>query len=211
MLLADIGNTHFHIFDGKNIEHLCYAEAIAKYRGEPLQYISVNAHIEKQIGCIDDWKNVSDLMHISGEYETMGVDRKALCLSHDNGLFVDAGSAITVDIMENGIYKGGYIFPGIKAMLESYKRISPVLEIELLPEIDVIQLPLTTKEQISYGIIASIKTLIEKHQDKKRLYFTGGDGSMLAGFFNNAVYDDTLVFKGMLHALRASGKLEIRN
>ena len=211
MLLADIGNTHFHIFDGKNIKHLCYAEAIAKYREEPLQYISVNAHIEKQIGCIDDWKNVSDLMHIPGEYETMGVDRKALCLSHDNGLFVDAGSAITVDIMENGIYKGGYIFPGIKAMLESYKRISPVLEIELVPEIDVIQLPLTTKEQISYGIIASIKALIEKHQDKKRLYFTGGDGRVLLGFFRDAVYDETLVFKGIQHALRASEKLKIRN
>jgi type III pantothenate kinase len=141
----------------------------------------------------------------------MGVDRKALCLSHDNGLFVDAGSAITVDMMERGIYKGGYIFPGIKAMLESYKRISPVLDIPLDEHIDVTRLPLTTKEQISYGIIASIKALIDRHSSGRTLYFTGGDGSMLAGFFSNAVYDDTLVFKGMLHALRASGKLEIRN
>ena len=211
MLLTDIGNTHFHIYDGRSVEHLSYAEAIAKYRGESLQYISVNTHIEKQIGCIDGWENVSDLVHIPGEYETMGVDRKALCLSYDNGLFVDAGSAITVDMMERGIYKGGYIFPGIKAMLESYKRISPVLETELVPEIDVTQLPFTTKEQISYGIIASIKALIDRHSSGRSLYLTGGDGNMLAGFFSHAVYDDTLVFKGMLHALRASGKLEIRN
>jgi type III pantothenate kinase len=211
MLLADIGNTHFHIYDGRSVEHLSYAEAIAKYRGVSLQYISVNADIEKQIGCIDGWENLSDLVYIPGEYETMGVDRKALCLSHDNGLFVDAGSAITVDMMERGIYKGGYIFPGIKAMLESYKRISPVLDILLDEHIDVTRLPLTTKEQISYGIIASIKALIDRHSSGRTLYFTGGDGSMLAGFFSNAVYDDTLVFKGMLHALRASGKLEISN
>ena len=209
--MADIGNTHFHIYDGRSVEHLSYAEAIEKYRGESLQYISVNTHIEKQIGCIDGWENVSDLVHIPGEYETMGVDRKALCLSHDNGVFVDAGSAITVDMMERGIYKGGYIFPGIKAMLESYKRISPVPDIPLDEHIDVTRPPLTTKEQISYGIIASIKALIEKHQDKKRLYFTGGDGKLLAGFFRNAIYDETLVFKGIQHALRASGKLEIRN
>jgi type III pantothenate kinase len=67
--------------------------------------------------------------------------------------------------------------------------------------LDLTQLPLTTKEQISYGIIASIKTLIEKHLRGKSLYITGGDGRILSGFFRDAIYDETLVFKGMEHAL----------
>jgi len=205
-LLADIGNTHFHIYDGQGVEHLSYDNAIKRYRDSPLKYISVNSGIEEQIGHIEAWKNVSKIITLPNEYETMGVDRKALCLSHDNGVFIDAGSAITVDVMERGIYRGGYIFPGIKAMLESYSRISPALDVSLDEHIDVTRLPLTTKEQISYGIIASIKALIEKHKDKKRLYFTGGDGQMLAGFFRDAVYDEALVFKGMQHALQASGK-----
>jgi type III pantothenate kinase len=209
-LLADIGNTHFHIYDGREVEHLSYHDAIAKYREQSLRYISVKSQIEKQIGCIEGWENVSSLMVLPGEYETMGVDRKALCLSHDNGIFVDAGSAITVDVMERGMYKGGYIVPGIRAMLESYARISPALKIELDETIDLTQLPLTTKEQISYGIIASIKTLIEKHKEKKPLYITGGDGRLLSSFFSDAIYDEALVFKGMEHAL-ASEKLEIRN
>lgn len=204
MLLADIGNTYFHIYDGQKVEHLPYAEAIETYRGRTLQYISVNAHIEKQIGCIEGWENVSDLLYIPGEYETMGVDRKALCLSRNNGIFVDAGSAVTVDVVEEGIYLGGYIFPGIKMMLESYGRISPALETELVPDIDLTRLPVTTKEQISYGIIASIKTLIEKHKVNKPLYITGGDGELLSGFFSGAIYDEALVFKGMMHALKAS-------
>ena len=34
MLLADIGNTHFHIDNGKIIEHLSYNDAIAKYKND---------------------------------------------------------------------------------------------------------------------------------------------------------------------------------
>ena len=204
IFLADIGNTHFHIYDGECVVHLLYAEAISAYRDKCLKYISVNSHIEGQIGCIKGWENVSSQIHIDGEYETMGVDRKALCLSHHNGLFVDAGSAITVDVVEEGMYQGGYIFPGLAAMLESYARISPALETTLDTTIDPAYLPFTTKEQISYGIIASIKTLIEKHTQGKQLYITGGDGRLLASFFNDAIYDETLVFKGMLNALQAS-------
>jgi len=173
-LLADIGNTHFHIYNGRKVVHMSYHDAIEQYRDKPLKYISVNSHIERQTGCIKGWENVSEKILLPGAYGTMGVDRKALCLSHDNGIFVDAGSAITVDVMERGIYKGGYIFPGIKAMRESYERISPALKTELAEHLDLTQLPLTTKEQISYGIIASIKTLIEKHQKGKPLYFFPG-------------------------------------
>ncbi|BAF71383.1 type III pantothenate kinase [Sulfurovum sp. NBC37-1] len=206
MLLADIGNTHFHIYDGTHVVHLFYEDTIRKYADVPLKYISVNNDIKQKIGHIENWENVSGVISLPNEYETMGVDRKALCLSHDNGMFIDAGSAITVDVMERGIYKGGYILPGIKAMLESYRQISPALDVSLDEHIDLTKLPLTTKEQISYGIIASIKALIEKHKDKKRLYFTGGDGQMLAGFFRDAVYDEALVFKGMQYVLQASEK-----
>ena len=202
--LADIGNTHFHLYDGQRVVHLSYDEAIKQYSDTPLKYISVKHTLEERVTQIEGWTNISDKLSIEGAYETMGVDRKALCLSHPEGVFVDAGSAITVDVVERGKYLGGYIFPGIKAMLESYARISPVLESRLDERIDLSKLPTTTKEQISYGIIASIKTLIEKHTQGKQLYITGGDGRLLASFFNDAIYDETLVFKGMLNALQAS-------
>jgi len=201
ILLADIGNTHFHIYDGKKVEHLSYVDAIKKYAQKQLWYISVKQQLTDEIASISLWKNISSFIKIKGEYETMGIDRKALCLSHTNGIFVDAGSAITVDIMENGVYQGGYIFPGIKAMIESYKSISLMLATELNKSISLEQLPTTTKEQISYGIIASIKALIEKHSEGKTLYFTGGDGQFLSTFFDNAIYDEMLVFNGMQEAL----------
>jgi len=205
MLLADIGNTHFHIYDGNRLEHLLYDDAIVKYRDEALCYISVKHQLSSEIEHIQKWKNISSSIHIEGEYETMGVDRRALCLSHKNGVFVDAGSAITVDVVEEGRYRGGYIFPGLKALLKSYEDISPVLKTELNKTISLAQLPTTTKEQISYGIIASIKALIDKHSEGKKLYFTGGDGKFLSTFFEDANYDEMLVFDGMQQALKNKG------
>jgi len=202
MLLADIGNTHFHIYNGESVEHLSYADAIEKYKEKKLCYISVKHQLAAEIEQIKMWKNISSFVHIKGEYETMGVDRRALCLSHENGIFIDAGSAITVDVVEEGRYKGGYIFPGLKAMLKSYEDISPVLKTELNKTISLLQLPTTTKEQISYGIIASIKALIDKHSEGKPLYFTGGDGKYLSTFFEESVYDEALVFQGLKQSLK---------
>jgi type III pantothenate kinase len=204
MLLADIGNTHFHIYNGCEVEHLSYEEAIAKYSKEALCYISVKQHLDSTIENIASWKNISTQIHLEGAYETMGVDRRALCLSHESGIFVDAGSAITVDMMQDGKYRGGFIFPGLKAMLQAYRSISPVLDTELNETISLEQLPSTTKDGISYGIIASIKALIDKHSDGKKLYFTGGDGKFLSSFFEEATYDEMLVFNGMRKVIKES-------
>ena len=210
-LLADIGNSRVHIYNGKEVFHLLHDEAIERYAKEKLYYISVNHRLEERIKAETSWENISGKVHIAGEYEAMGVDRRALCLSHDNGVFVDAGSAITVDVVERGVYRGGFIYPGLSAMQESYARISPALKTALDTTIDLTRLPLTTKEQISYGIIASIKALIVQHSKGKNVYFTGGDGKLLSTFFDHALYDETLVFQGMKRALRASEELGIRN
>ena len=202
MLLADIGNTNFHIYNGESVEHLSYEDAIAKYQSEVLCYISVKHQLSSEIEQITNWKNISSLIKVENEYDTMGVDRKALCLSHPSGVFIDAGSAITVDVMLNGIYRGGYIFPGIKAMLNAYAGISSVLDVKLNQHISLKQLPTTTKDGISYGIIASIKALIDKHSHGSRLYFTGGDGKFLSTFFENSVYSEMLVFEGIREALK---------
>ena len=206
VLLADIGNSYFHIYNGCEVEHLSYEDAIRKYSKEALCYISVKQQLDSTIENIHLWKNISEQIQLEGAYETMGVDRRALCLSHENGVFVDAGSAITVDIIQDGNYIGGFILPGLKAMLQAYTSISPVLETELNETISLERLPATTKDGISYGIIASIKALIDKHSDGKSLYFTGGDGKLLSGFFKEAMYDEMLIFDGMRKALKATSR-----
>ena len=197
-LLADIGNTHIHIYNGLSVEHLEYAEAIELYADKRIQYICVNQKVELEIQKSTLWQNISSLITLKGAYSGMGVDRKALCLAYDNALLVDAGSAITIDIMENGRYKGGFILAGLKATLQSYASISPVLESTLQKDISLNTLPTSTREGISYGVIAPIIAIIQKHQEDKKVYFTGGDGEYLSRFLPNSSFDDRAVFYGML-------------
>jgi type III pantothenate kinase len=77
-LLADIGNSYFHIYNGLSVEHLNYDDAIQKYKDTPLKYFSVNQKIEAKIGHIKIWENLSSSMVIEGQYDTMGVDRKEI-------------------------------------------------------------------------------------------------------------------------------------
>ena len=108
-LLADIGNSYFHIYNGKTVEHLTYDDAIKKYALIKMQYISVKSQLDSKIEEIKAWENISSKMTIEGEYKTMGVDRKALCLSQIEGIFIDAGSAITVDVVKDSQYIGRFI------------------------------------------------------------------------------------------------------
>jgi type III pantothenate kinase len=104
--------------------------------------------------------------------------------------------------MNLGIYQGGFILPGIEAYLNAYANISPALKTNLNSNISLDTLPQTTKDGISYGIIASIKMLIEKSQNNKKIYISGGDGELISSFFDNAIFDEELIFKGIKNALK---------
>lgn len=197
-ILADIGNTHIHIYDGNSVKHLDYKNAIKLYAKETIEYICVNQEVDKKIQKYTIWQNISSSIKLDGAYSTMGIDRQALCLSCSDGILVDAGSAITVDVMEGGVYKGGFILAGLKVTMQSYANISPILDITLQKDISIHKLPFSTNDGISYGVIAPIVAIIQKHQEDKKIYFTGGDGEFLSKFFTNAIFDDMLVFRGIL-------------
>ncbi len=201
MLLADIGNTRIHIYDGDEVIHLTHKEALENYKDKKIKYITVKHQLKEELFLLKNWEDISALMQIENEYSTMGIDRKALCLSHKNGIFVSAGSAITVDVVQEGRYMGGFLLLGLRAFVDAYASISPALEITINRDILLNELPQTTKDGISYGIISSIKMLIEKHQSDKKLYISGGDGEFLASFFDNAIFDETLIFQGMKNVI----------
>jgi len=202
MLLADIGNSRVHIYDGYSVVHLTHDEAIKQYSDKKMFYITVKHQLKYKLDFLNNWTNISYKIILPNEYTTMGIDRKALCLSRKDGIFVSAGSAITVDIVEQGVYIGGFLLLGLRAYIDAYASISPALATELNRDISLEQLPQTTKDGISYGIISSIKMLIEKHQSDKKLYISGGDGEFLSSFFENAIFDETLIFQGMKNALQ---------
>ena len=201
MILADIGNTNAHICEDFKIEHMSIALFLDRYPQKRLYYISVNKTLTQE-SLPDSWRDISGMIHIPGEYDGMGVDRRALCLSHQDGVFVDAGSAITVDRVVGGIYQGGFILPGITAYQKAYASISDVLDCRIDKDIDIDKIPISTASGISFATIASIVTLIREFSKGMDIYITGGDGRVISQKIDRAIYDESLLFKGIKKAIK---------
>jgi len=192
--LCDIGNTNFSFDDGQKFSVETFDISCMD---EKVYYISVNPYWEKRLDGEENWINLRSFVDFSSYYETMGIDRIMCCEALDNALIVDAGSAITVDLIRNAKHQGGYIYPGFSAMQKTYKNISPRLEVSLNFDIDLATMPKNTEDAISFGIIAPMVSYIRSLADHLPLIITGGDAQRLHAFLPNAQVDNDLVFKGM--------------
>ena len=194
MKLCDIGNTNFSFDDGSkfSVENFDISSI-----DETVHYVSVNHYWEKRLDGEENWINLRSLINYESYYETMGIDRIMCCEAVDNALVIDAGSAITVDLIRDGNHEGGYIYPGFSAMQKTYKNISPALDVSLNFDIDLATMPKNTEDAISFGVIAPLISHIRTLADKLPILITGGDAEKLHNFLPSASVDKTLVFKGM--------------
>ncbi|MFC2492370.1 MAG: type III pantothenate kinase [Campylobacter curvus] len=197
MILCDIGNTNATFLDEGKISRMSVEQFSAYEPKERVYFICVNDEILKKLKKNKLFVDLEPHFELDTIYQGLGVDRVAGCYAVSDGVIVDAGSAITVDIMSNSIHLGGYILPGIASMLKAYESISPRLKLPINSQIDIDALPQKTVDAISYGILKPIVTLLEKLAGSKKVYFTGGDGEFLSKFFKNAIYDKMLVFRAM--------------
>lgn len=195
MKLVDIGNTHFHIYNGR-IRHL---KKPVKLEGEVF-YISVNTQKEKEFLKLNPSAvNLKEYVKFNTLYaNTLGIDRIMACIAIEDGVVVDAGSFITLDVMEKGVHLGGVIMPGLYYLKEAYKK-TPALDVGFVYPTSVP--PKNTKEAVSEGSIGMVVEMIKKYGENKKLYFTGGDGEYLAKILNG-IYINDLVFQGMIKVIK---------
>ncbi len=206
MILCDIGNTNATFFDGRKIWNLSIDEFNTYEPKEKIYYINVNEKAAQKLSnplFID----IEPYIKLNSTYIGLGVDRAAACYAINNGLIVDAGSAITLDLMANGCHIGGFIMPGITTTLSSLKNISPRLDMPLNSQVDLECLPQRTQDAISYGVIKPIVNLINDFASGKSIYFTGGDGEFLSRFFAQSLYDRMLIFRGMQRAINENKEI----
>ena len=200
MLLCDIGNTSYHFLNDTND----YKESVKTFNPQDIQekvyYICVNPGLITRLNLLENWIDVSQYIDISNYYETMGVDRIFACESIDDGVIIDAGSAITVDVVSMGRFEGGFIYPGTKAMHDSYKNISLALDYPFNYEIDLDTLPKNSTDAISYGFLKTLYSEVISH--KKQIYLTGGDAHKLLAIFPKAKENPHLLFDGMKKILK---------
>lgn len=197
MILCDIGNSFLHFYYHGKVWRESKDNLSVKDSKEIIIFISVNEELTKTLlyshaSCFD----LTPFLSLDTNYKGLGVDRIAACKAIKDGVIVDAGSAITIDVMQQDIHLGGYILPGI-AQYKKVLGLIPILDCEMNLGVSVDTFPQNTRDAVSFGMLKSILLMIENTSKSKKIYFTGGDGKFLSRFFVNCIYDELLVFKGM--------------
>lgn len=200
MLLCDIGNTSYHFLedgidykrDTKNFDPSTIKKEV--------NYICVNPKIKLILKDFPNWIDISIKLDMTKYYETMGVDRIVASEAINNGIIIDAGSAVTVDVVKDGVFQGGFIYPGLNAMSETYKNISSALNYPFNFDIDLNKLPKNSTDAITYGYLKTLHAEVTSHNIG--IILTGGDAKEFAKIFPDAKIDESLIFRGMKKILQ---------
>ena len=204
MILCDIGNTTFHFLINNKHKKYFVDEKIPKFDDE-IYYISVNEKATKKLLKNNpEAKNIEEIMNFQTSYKGLGKDRAVACSFYDNVVIVDAGSAITVDVMENSIHQGGFILLGMRSFISSYPKISKKLKFSFKKDINLDKIPLQTKDAIQYAMLKSIILPIKEVSLNKNIIFTGGEGLILSKYFKNSIYKNDLIFENMKRIIDAN-------
>ena len=147
-----------------------------------------------------------------GTPSTLGMDRVVACfgahrITGGPALVLDAGSAITLDWVDRkGVFRGGAIAPGLRALAEGLKGVAPALDV--LPPDEIVRYPgRDTASSLAVGVSSmaagGLHYLI--HQARVAasahlpLIVTGGDAETIV----HLVSDDSadiipgLLFRGL--------------
>ena len=204
MILCDIGNTSVDLFFGNSRTKLSVDDFDPMTLQDNVYYVSVNDAFNERIRHYEHWHDLRERIEWEKYYPTMGIDRIMVCEAITDGVIVDAGSAITVDVMRSGVYQGGFITLGVRASEEAYTRLSNALDVSFNFEVDLTIMAKNTPDAITVGFLAPLVEKIERLG--KPLYVTGGDGRLLSRFLCEAIVDEDLIFKGMKKLIEKGSK-----
>ena len=111
-------------------------------------------------------------------------------------LIVDFGTAITVDYVEDGTFRGGNISPGMTTRFRALADYTAKLPL-CSPSDEELPYGRTTIEAIEQGVMQGITHEIEgyieafsKKKTKKCTIFTGGDAKYFVKRIKNAIFAD---------------------
>ncbi len=199
MILCDIGNSNVDFYEDGKIWSMSLVDFKEYKAKEKIYFISVNDIVTEGLG--ENFINIERWFDFDTIYQGMGIDRIAACFTIHDGIVIDAGSAITVDVMSGGLHMGGYILPSINSYESCYAGISKRLERRINPNVILDALPQKTEDAVSYGAIKPMLMMLKHTCRDKTVFFTGGDGKFFSKFFKKAIYDRSLIFRGMLQAI----------
>ena len=133
---------------------------------------------------------------------TLGSDRLAAAIgawamSPDSDVMVvDFGTAITIDYVIDGEFRGGNISPGVTTRFRALSDYTACLPL-CRPTEEVLVYGRTTIEAIEQGVMRGVEYEIRgyveafsKENDKKEIIFTGGDAKYFVKRIKNTIFAD---------------------
>lgn len=210
ILTVDIGNTatKASVFEGERLVQSvmspgCSAEGVDAlmllHHVDGVAYCCVGTDSEGIGDCLAREAEVPVMrlsyatpLPISIEYDspgTLGLDRIAgavgVASSHRPVLLVDAGTAVTLDLVAGGSFRGGNISPGLRLRFRSLNRFTSRLPL-VTPGGEVPRLGHDTVTAIRSGAvrglvyeIAGVFGRVREDWPDARLVLTGGDAPLL--------------------------------
>lgn len=169
-----------------------FAANVTRFRSEPEALGVTNGYVEPGRLGSDRWMALL----------------AAAAMTDRDCIVIDAGSAITVDLLSaDGRHLGGAIMPGLSTSIEAFKRIFSHIDFNHSTIAEVASPGCSTEAaiQIDYRhhSIESLPTLVNRWipllQDEQELVLAGGDASRVQGLLahRGRIVPD-LVFRGML-------------
>ena len=147
------------------------------------------------------------------DYETpntLGADRWLACagaysLSRQAVVVISAGTAITVDLMDqHGVFRGGVIMPGLDMIEASAHHAAPRLPIADV--LNPVRIPArSTDDSVDAGarfmVKSAINDIIQQYEDRYgmlRLWVSGGRAETITELLGRYTRSDSfLIFRGM--------------
>lgn len=223
-LIVDIGNSRMkavvmsgdkvvaeYVTSGVDIEwvgsiaqaHKELRRAIVSSTGGHEQEVA--AELQRYVEYVLCFKPATTPVPIGNAYATpatLGADRLAAAVGgvemfpDSDLLIVDFGTAITIDYVEDGTFRGGNISPGMTTRFRALADYTAKLPL-CSPSDEELPYGRTTIEAIEQGVMQGITHEIEgyieafsKKKTKKCTIFTGGDAKYFVKRIKNAIFAD---------------------
>jgi type III pantothenate kinase len=223
-LIIDIGNSRAKVvvtsgdtlckeyvreaFDAELLDHVLAdfpninRAIIASTRGDEGQVKSI---VEQHVDTVIVFKPATTPIPLANHYhtpETLGADRLAAAVGAQamhpecDIMIVDFGTAITIDFVEGGAFKGGNISPGVTTRFRALADYTARLP-RCYATHEVLDYGRTTTEAIEQGvmrgveheIVGYIEGFLQKN-GKKCIIFTGGDAKYFVKRIKNTIFAD---------------------
>jgi type III pantothenate kinase len=202
-----------------------WEQQIRRWGLGPVVWMLTGVHPERRDRLADWLRKRGDSVHVLDDPhqlplrvllehpERAGIDRllDAVAVNtrrsgDSSAIIVDAGSAVTVDLVdETGAFRGGAIMPGLRLMAESLHRYTaklPLIEIpRTTPAVPGMSTSAAMEAGIYWAFVGGVRALVEQYVAGRTVssdvFLTGGDAALLHQHLSGSTFWPEMTLEGI--------------